>query len=104
MIGSAALSARRAAFAIPIVLSAGLACAEQLSPEEIKKFGEFRNSQAYVEALLAAVMDQDQRLWPNCEKRQPVSRAVVEIVRPIKFGGDSPQPTEGFWGERVELD
>lgn len=76
----------------------------QLSPEVTKQFTTFRTSKGYVDALLAAVMEQDQRLWPSCDKRKPISRTLVEIIKPPQFGKDGKQPTAGFWGERVELD
>jgi hypothetical protein len=78
----------------------------QLSPELTKQFATFRSSKGYVDALLAAVLEQDQRLWPNCDKRKPISRTLVEMIKPPQFGkdGKQPQPTAGFWGERVELD
>ncbi|HVO13876.1 MAG TPA: hypothetical protein VMV26_01625 [Alphaproteobacteria bacterium] len=76
----------------------------QLSPEVTKQFVAFRNSKDYIDALLAAVMEQDQRLWPSCDTRKPISRTLVEIIKPPQFGKDGKQPTAGFWGERVELD
>jgi hypothetical protein len=80
------------------------ASADELPPETAKAFAEFRNSKAYVDALLAAVMDQDSRLWPECDKRSPISRTLIEIIRPPKFTKERAEPIEGFWGERVELD
>jgi hypothetical protein len=80
------------------------ASAEELSPETTKAFSAFRNSKAYVDALLAAVMEQDQLLWPSCAKRTPISRTLIEIIKPPQFAKDGKQPTAGFWGERVELD
>jgi hypothetical protein len=76
----------------------------QLSPEAAKQFADFRNSKGYVDALVGAVMEEDQRLWPNCDKRKPISRTLIEIIKPPQFGKDGKQPTAGFWGERVELD
>ena len=97
-----------------ISLLAGLVClalvapiaavAEQLPPDTLKAFTAFRNSKAYVDALLAAVLEQDRRLWPSCDKRTPISRTLVEIIKPPQFAKDAKQPTDGFWGERVELD
>ena len=78
--------------------------AETLPPDVLNKFGEFRNSKTYVDALVAAVMEQDKRLWPKCEKRTPISRTLIELIKPPEFGKDGDQPTAGFWGERVELD
>ncbi|MGE5148204.1 MAG: hypothetical protein ACM3N5_15735 [Candidatus Eiseniibacteriota bacterium] len=78
--------------------------ADQLSPDELKAFTTFRNSKDYVDALLAAVLDQDSRLWPNCDKRKPISRTLIEVIQPPHFAKDAKQPDAGFWGERVELD
>ena len=80
------------------------ASAEQLSPEATAAFTAFRNSKTYVDALLAAVMEQDKRLWPSCEKRTPISRTLIEIIQPPEFAKEGEQPKAGFWGERVELD
>jgi hypothetical protein len=100
--------ARRALpfIALCFALAALPAAAEQpqMSPETLKAFTTFRNSKDYVDALLAAVMDQDLRLWPGCDKRKPISRTLIEIIKPPQFPKDGAQPTAGFWGERVELD
>jgi hypothetical protein len=87
-----------------LLLAPVAASAEDLPPETAKAFAAFRNSKTYVDALLGAVMEQDQRLWPSCEKRTPISRTLVEIVRRPLFNKDGKEPTSGFWGERVELD
>jgi hypothetical protein len=84
--------------------TAGAQQQPQLSPEVTKQFVAFRNSKDYIDALVAAVMKQDQRLWPSCDTRKPISRTLVEIIKPPQFGKDGKQPTAGFWGERVELD
>lgn len=95
---------RSVALALLLALLPIGASAEQLSPETTKAFTDFRNSKAYVDALLAAVMDQDKRLWPSCDKRTPISRTLIEIIKPPTFAKEAEQPTDGFWGERVELD
>ena len=78
--------------------------ADELPPDTLKAFSAFRNSKEYVDALLAAVMDQDRRLWPGCDKRKPISRTLIEIIKPPHFAKDATKPDAGFWGERVELD
>ena len=94
-----------AAGLVCLALFAPLAAAvEQLPPDTLKAFTAFRNSKTYVDALLAAVMEQDRRLWPSCEKRTPISRTLVEIIKAPHFAKDAKQPDDGFWGERVELD
>ena len=96
---------RLVAAMICLALLAPLAQAEdQLSPDTVKAFSAFRNSKDYVDALLAAVLDQDRRLWPDCDKRKPISRTLIEIIKPPHFAKDATKPDAGFWGERVELD
>jgi hypothetical protein len=98
-------ASRLAAFGlVGLVLAAAGPARAEMSPETAKAFTAFRNSKGYVDALLGAVMDQDRLLWPNCDKRTPVSRTLVEVIRSPLFNKDPKQPSSGFWGERVELD